>query len=251
MWARRRQFFILTALCALIATALYGGYQTVRTGPTCSDGERNQGEIGVDCGGPCAKVCPDEAAALSVLWTKVFRVSDGLYDIASLIENRNIGFAATAVPYSVKIYDPENLLITEQKGVTYANQKQQFLLFLPSVDVGKRIPYRAFLELGAPSWQRLTGVSENPAFDTENKIYSAEPTPRVTVDIVNRSLHTVRNAEAYAILSDAHGNAFAVSGTHLPELARGEHFPTLFTWPEKFAEEPALIDVLVRVPPSR
>jgi hypothetical protein len=30
------------------------------TGPTCSDGIQNQGETGIDCGGPCATVCPPE-----------------------------------------------------------------------------------------------------------------------------------------------------------------------------------------------
>jgi hypothetical protein len=36
-------------------------------GPTCSDGLQNQGEAGVDCGGPCAHACPG-----SLLWSKAF-----------------------------------------------------------------------------------------------------------------------------------------------------------------------------------
>ena len=31
--------------------------------PTCSDGIQNQGETGVDCGGPCAATCPGETCA--------------------------------------------------------------------------------------------------------------------------------------------------------------------------------------------
>ncbi len=34
--------------------------------PTCNDGEQNQGEEGVDCGGPCAAICPCEGNAIVV-----------------------------------------------------------------------------------------------------------------------------------------------------------------------------------------
>ncbi len=247
MWARRRQLLILTVFFILVGFSIYASLsRVVLSGPTCSDGLRNQGELGADCGGPCAKVCSSEVAPLSIIWTKVFKVSTGSYDVAALVENRNLTFAARTVSYSFKVYDAANLLIAEQKGSTYANPKQQFLVFAPNIDVGKRVPYRAFIELGTPDWQRLAPGVTNSLFDIENKLFVGEPSPRVSAEVINRSLRAISSAEAYVVLSDAKGNAFAVSKTNLTDLVRGARNDVVFTWPEKFQDEPALIDILVR-----
>jgi len=49
-------------------------------------------------------------------------------------------------------------------------------------------------------------------------------------------------------VSAADGNAFAVSRTMLPELARGESKKVVFTWQKPFAEIAAQVDVRVRSP---
>jgi hypothetical protein len=247
MWARRRQFFIL---CILIAFAVIGSffvYRTVRKGPSCSDGVQNQGELGVDCGSPCSRVCSAEAAPLSVLWARVLKVADGQYDLSALVENPNPGFAASNLSYTFKIYDNQNVLIAEKSGVTFVHPKERFVIFLPNVDTGVRIPYRTFVDLALPAWQRIGTSYTKPSISLQNQSFTQDPIPRLSVELMNSGLTTLGPIVANAILSDANGNAFAVSATTLSGLTRGESQRVFFTWPQKFLVNPTVIDVYSRL----
>ena len=84
--------------------------------PTCFDGKQNQDESGVDCGGVCEKVCSFQAVKPNIIWSRSFKVSEGIYNAIAYIENPNIRAEAFAVPYVFKIFDERNILISEKKA---------------------------------------------------------------------------------------------------------------------------------------
>src|SRR3989344_8090736 len=66
-WASRRRTFVvggvLAILIGVIAVVLVATLYDV---PSCTDSTRNQGEDGIDCGGPWAHPCPAAGGAPSV-----------------------------------------------------------------------------------------------------------------------------------------------------------------------------------------
>ena len=72
-WAARRRFFILLILGAVVAAFIaILSIATLYKSPTCTDGVENQGEAGIDCGGPCSFLCTDLQHPPTVLFTKAF-----------------------------------------------------------------------------------------------------------------------------------------------------------------------------------
>lgn len=246
-WAQRRKSYITGSFILIVLGGIFFSYQSTQAGPTCSDGIRNQGEPAVDCGGPCARVCPFEATPLSVLWSRVLRVTEGRYDIAALIENKNSFFGVAVLPYTIKIYDANDILIAEKKGETFANPHQRFVLFLPNIDTGKRIPEHIALELGDFDWRRVKADYVAPTVSVEDKQLSSDPFPRLSATLTNSGLKPLVGLEVIAVLSDIDDNVLAVSRTEVGALARNESKEASFTWPESFGKEAAIIDLYPRV----
>ena len=144
-WAAKKQLtFFLVFLIIIIGAAV--GFWLKIAAPSCTDGKQNQGEKGVDCGGPCAKECLGEIKDLAVLWSKPLKVSGSNYDAVALAENRNLFLSAKSVRYQFKFYDDRNILIASREGEIFVNPGQKFALFENSIDVGAREPAKVFLE---------------------------------------------------------------------------------------------------------
>src|SRR5574343_1335055 len=116
-WASRRKLIYgsIVAFCLIIFVWLPSAY-VLYTPPSCSDKKQNEGELGVDCGGPCATLCQNLALAPIVSWQRVFKIADGYYNSIAYIENPNIGSIAHNVPYLFRAYDSKNVLIVERRG---------------------------------------------------------------------------------------------------------------------------------------
>src|SRR3989344_2745756 len=147
VWARRRQLSIILFFIIILFLVVAILFLTRDTSETCFDGVQNQDELGIDCGGTCVGVCVEEITPPVVLWSRVFRVREGLYDVAFMIENKN-KFAVERIPYVIEVYDNENILIKQIKGMTYLNPNQDTIVFVPALDVGYRIPTLSFAEIG-------------------------------------------------------------------------------------------------------
>src|ERR1041385_1388077 len=116
-WATRRRFIILTIIGAVIAAFLTVVLiSTVYKTPTCSDSLQNQGEAGIDCGGPCAHLCTAQEIPPTILFTKAITNTSGRTDIVSLVENKNATAAAKNVPYNVALYGANQALLSQVSG---------------------------------------------------------------------------------------------------------------------------------------
>lgn len=108
----------------LVKQILYGaGYLTVfffvifiiyllwfKPAPTCFDGRRNQGELGIDCGGPCPAceiktLIPPESSQV-----KYFPADDQTV-LAAEIRNLNLNWGADYFSYTFDIYGDEGIKI--------------------------------------------------------------------------------------------------------------------------------------------
>lgn len=213
--------------------------------PSCTDGKQNQQESGVDCGGPCTP-CVAKPVKLIVHWEKPFKIGEGKYDVAALIENPNQFYGVENIEYEFRIYDEKNILIAQKKGGTFINPQEKFLIFEPNIDTGLRVPVRAFVELSEnPNWKYME--KQRPPLSIINKNFINDPFAKFDVSVKNNSLNEIADISAGAILVDSSGNAFACSVVSVDDINGDEIKQVTFTWPRPLEQTPATNEVYFRV----
>lgn len=247
-WSARRQFtYIAGAMLVFIfALALPIFFVTYRA-PSCTDGVKNQGEFGVDCGGPCALLCKANALDLIIHWQRAFKVKDGVYNVLAYVENPNLDSGIAVIPYDFKLYDKDNLLIYERHGQTFVPPRKIFGIFESDIITDKRLPTHTFFEfLGVPAWKKSRTLE--PVLTFSNQLISrTDSAPRLAANINNPGLSPVYNTEVVAILYDASNNAVASSRTIIDKVPATGFASLVFTWPESFSAPVSRTELLYRL----
>lgn len=247
-WSTRRQFsysIIFVGIIAVLGIGIFGS--ALYEPATCNDDVQNQGEVGVDCGGPCTELCPSQVGDLVVLWSRSLESIPGSYDAIALVENPNPQGGVEVVDYSFKLYDQENILISEREGRTFANANETFSIFEPGVVVGGRIPTRTFLSVTPVSpWTII--AREKPKIVVTNRRFEIdELAPKLRATVVNESFFDVEDILISAILFDEQDNAVATSQTHIDFLPKDNQQNISFIFPHDVTKTPARIEILPRV----
>lgn len=235
MWAARRRTIIL--LIILGAVALFGVlpyWYTHREIPTCFDKKMNQDERGVDCGGSCALVCRGGAKDIKILWTKVFPVRAGEYDAVAYVENANFDSAAPVLPYTVKLYDADGVLIVEEEGQTYALPSERFVIFRGGILTGDKVVAKGGIEI-PNTFRWYTSPKVETSFSVEEKVLTdANKKPKLTALLKNESPELYRDIDVTAIIYDSGGSPIGVSATHVDKIEKYSTEKLSFTWPLPF-----------------
>lgn len=212
-------------------------FVSVYRAPTCFDNKRNHGEEGVDCNGPCQRLCSEKLSLPVVNWVRPFHVSGNVYSVAASVENFNPDAGTVKIPYTFEIYDKGNQLITEVHGSTFVLPKQAFLVFEGGINIKDRVPTSAFLKFENNAvWQR-TRLEPRTLTMSEKVLKNIDRIPRLSATLENSAISTVRNVEVVAVISDTRNNAIAASRTIVEELAPNEKKNIVFTWPVPFAKQ--------------
>jgi len=217
---------------------------------TCTDGKQNQGETGIDTGGPCLLLDTQSLSPSSILWARSFRVRDGSYNSVAYIQNPNEGAGVVRAPYRFGFYDDRNVLVAEKKGTTFLMPGAVTPVFSGAIETGNRIVSRTYLEFTEPlRWERLVDVSRVVKVSDINTT-EQDGLPRVTATALNSSVGIVRDITFIISVFDPAGNAFTASQTAIPQLAPGEKRQIIFTWPEAFRITVGRIDIIPIVRPE-
>lgn len=249
-WGARRQLIVVMgfiAILLLIAAAIIIPKLTKE--PTCFDNKQNGSELGVDCGGGCAKICGFQTADVVVRWAGVFPVTPTVSNAVAYIQNPNIAAAARNVPYQFKIYDEDHQFITERNGVAYIAPNGASAIFEGGIQVGTRTPkFAEFRFTTDPLW-----VSLDPRVSTinvvpSNPVLENETTkPKLTGTISNVSdRYSVSDIIVIAIAYDSEDNAVAASQTTVPGLAPAGSSEVFFTWPNPFKGDVVRTELIPR-----
>ena len=243
-WATRRKLLYFSVFIVLLI--IFVGvptFFTFYTPATCSDQKMNQGEKGIDCGGPCAKLCAEDYSPLIYTWQRFIKVVPGIYNVIAYVENPNISVSSSPIAYSFKLYDKEGILITERKGFASIPSGKKFAIFEPALATFEKIPVRVTFEFtDIPLWQSKT---QNLVFDVTN-VDVVALAPRVDATIVSKSKDTFKNVEAIAIVYDSSGNAINFSKTIVDKLVPNVPTSLVFTWPTAFVATSSRVEILAR-----
>lgn len=250
-WAARRRFIITFAFVAIVAAlAISWIFRAFYTVATCVDGVQNQGEQGVDCGGPCQYICAYQALKPKIVFTRAFFSGTKTVGVAALITNQNATIAAKDVPYTVTLYGENQVFVHRVTGTVDLPAGATVPVYVPGVSVGNQQTIRAFLEIEdtAPTWFTLR-TDPRPHLTTANAVLGGTPDlPRIDAPITNDTAVSLTDVKVIVFVSNTRGDVIAASQTILPDLpARGSATAT-FTWGSAFSETPATIEVFPVLP---
>jgi hypothetical protein len=249
-WAKKRQIGYLSGILAVFALLVSVPlYSYITKPPTCFDGKQNGEEGGVDCGGICMVQCLTDVSDPIIHWARAFKVEDGLYDVAALIENIN-DVGTSEMLYQFKMYDENNLLIQDRMGKSFALPHDKWVIFEGRINTGEREPNRVFIEfVEAGTWVQMDIAEEDmPTLSvTGQRLEEKNGMPRLSATISNKSPFPIDAIEVVALISDAEENTLGVSRTYIETLPKYGDETVVFTWREPFADVPAKIDIFPRV----
>jgi len=245
-WAFQRKFYYaIGAFLFVLIVLSVPLYRIIFVTPSCSDGKQNGDERGTDCGGSCALMCQADVRKPIVHWSRMFKVTSGVYDALAYVENPNIGARTDEAIYRFKVYDVDNILILERVGKTRMEAGEAFAVFLGGVKTGEREPRRVFFEF-EPDTLFTKGLQ------TEAAIVAVSPTlespdeiPRLTATLKNRTALPVSDIDVVAILY-AGENAVVASATHVDGIKGNGEEKVLFTWSQSIPEVITRIEIIPR-----
>jgi hypothetical protein len=205
--------------------------------PTCFDGKQNGTEMGVDCGGSCARACTTQVDQVSVLWSRAFEVVPGRYNAVAYLENHNVNTAVDKISYRFRFADKDNVYIGKREGETSIPPSGKFAVFEPAIDFGNSIPvYTTFEFTENPDWITVPAekVDQLKVLVSNIKLQNENTSPVLSAVATNESLFQIPEVSFVAILYDALGNAVDVSHTYLDVMDGGQSSNLNFTWPKPF-----------------
>lgn len=240
-WALKRQILYI---CILFSVFSLFGFLIVRSSlnvaPTCTDNKQNGSELGVDCGGSCARACSFQVEEISVLWTRAFKVVSGRYNAVAYLDNHNKNAAINKINYRFRFADKDNVYIGKREGTAFIPPFGKFAIFEPGIDTGNSIPiYSTFEFTEVPEWTIVPQEKINKLEISASNItlLNEETNPVLSATITNKSFFSIPDIYVVAILYDEDHNAVSVSRTYLDELMKEEKRDVVFTWPEPFTSK--------------
>lgn len=250
-WAARRRFLIAATL-VVVALIIFSvaGYAALYHPPTCQDGVQNQGESGVDCGGPCNLYCQSEAEAPVVRFTQALPGSQGRTDVIAYIDNPNQNASARGAAYIVSLFDAKHVLaIPTIAGSVDLPPGATVPIFIPNISSSRTKIASAFISLNSDTVAWKTGGDTRvvPTVASQTLGGTAQ-NPRIIAVLKNPSALPIGEFKVIAAVFDAAGNVVAASQTLVSGIVGQGTATATFTWNSAFMNPAARIDILPIVP---
>lgn len=252
-WAQRRKATYIVSI--LFIFAIIGAIfllTLLNKVPTCSDSKQNQGELGIDCGGPCSLLCRAQYSNPVIIWGPVEEkvLSNGTYNFLTYVQNPNNGAGAYNASYLFKVYDKNDVLLYQKTGVAFIPPNNNFVIFEDNISLNDKIPVRTKFEFaGNILWQKMDSM-ESSITAVSKELINEDTKPKLFVTLNNSTLKTIENIESVAILYDENNNAVAFSKTKVDSIVKDGNSDIVFTWPEKFTAKVVRIDIVSKVLPN-
>lgn len=250
-WAARRRFVILLIVGAVaVAFFMTVGIATFYEAPSCTDSKQNQGETGVDCGGPCSRLCTAQVQPPTVLFTKAIKNGEGRVDVIAMVENKNAYAAAKNVPYSVTLYGSDQALIQRITGTLDLPSGERVPVFVPGIQSGKQGVVNAFLDIASSSPQWFSTPVDYRIVPTVFNVKQSDITsaPRIEAILMNPSVSTLINIRAIVLVRNDKGDVIAASSTIVPAIPAQGRATAIFTWNYAFSDAAVSIEIVPIVP---
>lgn len=210
---------------ALVFLFLYGIYALfLAPGPSCTNGSRDRGEEGVDCGGVCARVCvPDDLRPLTKDPVEKFSPVADRLTLFAVVRNPNAAYAARRFEYRFDLYGAaDGAYLRSVSGVSFAygGEIKYITEFLQDTD--PRSVGRVELVLGEPVWDSAA-VFSKPQLAVQDRVIDATASGiSISGKIVHRDTLDLPRVTILVLLNGAiSGRPLGVTQTVLDQFVAG------------------------------
>ncbi len=251
-WATRRKLTYMSCIFLVLGTVAFFIVRSIVSVPaTCMDNKRNGTEVGVDCGGTCAKYCPNELGVPRVRWVRTFEITPGIVHAVAYIEHSYPNAAARKMNYSFKLYDDRNTLITERTGTTFLGPMGRTAIVETIIPTKNITPAITRFTMSTPvQWEKIPDLFSTVVIKTDRTLIEPfDRGTRLTATLENKSRFTFTSLDVVAVLYDADDNAIASSKALLPKLSAESDATIYFTWPFQLTSKPSRIEIIPRYNP--
>lgn len=210
----------------------------------------NQGETGVDCGGPCPYLCTDQQHAPIVLFTKAIPNGTGRTDVVASIENINTTAAAKGVPYTMTLYGSNNEFVQQVSGTVDLPPSSTVPVFIPGVSSGNQTSVHAFLTIASssPRWFQIANDSRIKPVVSNTTESGTTNAPRIDAVLSNASITALSDVLVIVLVRDDQGEVVAASQTIVSSIPAQGQATATFTWNSAFPSVSAQIEVIPVIP---
>lgn len=249
---RSKQFFYGIFYLAILAVIIYGVYLIYKPAPSCFDNIQNEGETGVDCGGPCAP-CTSNLAPLQVVGqVKVLPVDSDHVSLLAQVQNSNQNFGVSSFDYQFFVYDQNNNLMASSSGNSYIYPGQSKYVAAPLVAISNIGNIgRASLDISNYSWQTADNFRIFPSQVQNQQISTTTYGIRVSGYLYNGSGLTIPSAEILAVFYGQSGLIAGVSKTQTDSIASLQSYTFTISHPLISDFNPQAAQIFVYIPPSK
>lgn len=228
-----KRLAIIFVYLLILSSVAAGLYFLFRTPPTCTDGKRNQGEEGVDCGGPCSK-CEKipEIENIQVLTKSLVPSGRGKYDILAKIKNPNASFGVAKLDFSFDFFNADGTISKKISDSTFLLPAETKYVMAFNVELPER-PKSFSFRIESFRWQRFVEFQEPDiaVFGKELDL-SADEGSAVTLKakIQNRSNFDFKKIATKAVLRNLKGLPVATNRTDNNDIRANEEREVIFNW---------------------
>ena len=230
-----KQFTIATIFIAIIFSTSFLFYKVfIEHKPSCFDGIQNQGELGIDCEGPCEKICQLSFQNIKINWLKSVYVKDNYYDVGAYLTNPNQNHGSGLVKYKFLFYDSADNIIAERTGETFILPNQDKYIIENRIYSEINIVRIDIQFTNKIVWQEFKSDLEIPELFIENKqVYNINGTQgfdRVSGVMHNKSNYDFDKVIVNVIITDQSNQIVALGKTNLNTIIADERRYFLVYW---------------------
>jgi hypothetical protein len=245
-----KQTLIAAVFFGIVGGSLYFLTFSVIYPPSCTDGIRNQGEEGVDCGGPCPS-CELKTLQPPVFLRTIYfpNVEKSTVDLAARIKNTNLSWGTAELRYTFTILDAGGEVSSRVRGRTHLLPGESRWV----IELGAFSPRRAadiLFEVATTtiSWQKLKPFSQDISIIVRDVQFRKMIKPEVDFaelsgTVENKSNFALAEIPITVVLYDQFDRVLAFGKTVSRDLAPGSSQRFRVVWPTPFSGEVARSEV--------
>lgn len=212
-------------------------YFTFIYNPTCTDGEKNQKEEKVDCGGPCSP-CINEITAEKIKIDEKYFVygSSNRFDVMAKITNPNDKYGAAKFNYEFKLLDQSGAVLARESGVNFILPKEN--KYIVNLNLYSSVnPYTVDFSISDVVWEELLEYEE-PKLNIYSKDYNQESDKNTVFGLLrNESYFDFNFIEIDIILRGRDGKPVALGKNEMRTIKSQEERDFKMIWPYRFGAD--------------
>lgn len=230
----KKRAIIIAIFVLLFISFAFFLYSVFAPEATCTDKKQNQGEKGLDCGGPCSPCKNKQASEMVVQEVAVVIGGENTFDAVAKVFNPNDVLGARQFKYVFTLKDANGNAIATQEGTDFIlPMDTKYVVALGIKIENGAVPVNAEIKISDPEWTELNTI-EKPQLGVYSKRFDKAPTGEGSEAeglLRNESNYDLNKITMVIILRGGDGKILGVNKTEKNVVRVKEQRDFKINWP--------------------